>query len=35
MALKILSDAPKWNPGKQNGKAVKQKIVLPISFQLI
>ena len=35
IALKILSDAPKWNPGKQNGKTVKQKIVLPISFRLI
>lgn len=34
IALKIVSEAPNWNPGKQNGKTVKQKIVLPIAFHL-
>lgn len=33
-AVRVLSSAPVWNPGKQRGKAVKQKIVLPITFKL-
>ncbi len=32
--LRIMSKAPKWNPGKQRGKPVKVKQVLPIEFRL-
>jgi len=28
------SNAPKWNPGKQRGKAVRVKMVLPVAFML-
>ncbi|MDH5365856.1 MAG: TonB family protein [Cyclobacteriaceae bacterium] len=33
-AVRIIKMHPKWRPGKQRGKPVKQKIVLPINFQL-
>ncbi len=33
-AVRVLQSAPPWNPGKQRGKAVKQRMVLPIIFQL-
>ncbi|UZR92843.1 energy transducer TonB [Chondrinema litorale] len=33
-AVRILSLAPKWNPGKQRGRPVKQRIVIPINFKL-
>lgn len=33
-AERVVAMAPKWNPGKQRGKPVRQKIVLPINFQL-
>jgi periplasmic protein TonB len=33
-AERIVRMAPKWNPGKQRGKPVRQKMVLPIIFQL-
>ena len=33
-AARVLSIVPKWKPGKQRGRAVKQRIVLPISFKL-
>jgi periplasmic protein TonB len=33
-AERILQSAPKWKPGKQRGKPVRQKMVLPISFKL-
>jgi len=34
-ALRVLqSSAIVWNPGKQQGKAVKQRMVLPITFKL-
>lgn len=33
-AVRVIKSHPKWSPGKQRGKAVKQKIVLPITFQL-
>lgn len=33
-AVRVIKSHPKWNPGKQRGQAVKQKIVLPITFQL-
>lgn len=33
-AVRVISNSPPWKPGKQRGKAVKQKIVLPITFHL-
>jgi periplasmic protein TonB len=33
-AERILQSAPKWKPGKQRGKPVRQKMVLPIMFKL-
>lgn len=31
VAVKIVNGMPKWNPGKQNGKAVKTKYTVPVS----
>lgn len=33
-AVRVIQNQPKWNPPKQRGKAVRQRIVLPIKFQL-
>ena len=33
-AVRVIKMHPNWKPGKQRGKPVKQKIVLPINFQL-
>jgi TonB family protein len=33
-ALKVVTNSPNWIPAKHNGKIVRQKIVLPISFKL-
>ena len=33
-ALRVISEMPKWKPGKQNGKPVRVKSVLPVSFRL-
>jgi TonB family protein len=33
-AVRTIINGPAWKPGKQRGKTVKQKIVLPITFQL-
>jgi protein TonB len=33
-AVKAIINAGNWYPGEQRGKAVKQKIVLPITFKL-
>jgi periplasmic protein TonB len=33
-AERVLQSAPKWKPGKQRGKPVRQKMVLPIQFKL-
>ena len=33
-AVRVIKSHPKWIPGKQRGKAVKQRITLPIAFQL-
>lgn len=33
-AIRIIQGAPAWTPGKQRGKAVKQRMVLPITFKL-
>jgi protein TonB len=33
-AARVMQGAPPWNPGKQRGKAVKQRYTLPIQFKL-
>ncbi|WP_258097362.1 energy transducer TonB [Marinoscillum pacificum] len=33
-AARVLAEAPKWNPGKQRGRAVKVRMILPINFSL-
>lgn len=33
-ALRVAKLLPSWNPGKQDGKAVRQRFVLPITFKL-
>ena len=33
-AIRVVKLMPKWLPGKQNGKAVRVKYVLPITFRL-
>lgn len=33
-AVRVLGKSPAWKPGKQRGKAVKQRMVIPIVFKL-
>lgn len=33
-AVRVIKNQPNWNPPKQRGKPVRQRIVLPIKFQL-
>ncbi|MCV9388118.1 energy transducer TonB [Reichenbachiella ulvae] len=33
-AVRVLQGAPKWKPGKQRGRAVKVRMILPITFKL-
>lgn len=33
-AIRVISNMPKWKPGMQNGKAVKTRFNLPLSFKL-
>lgn len=33
-AVEVVKSAPKWNPGKQRGRAVRVRMVLPITFRL-
>ena len=33
-AIRAIMTSPKWIPGKQGGKAVKQQFVIPINFKL-
>ena len=33
-AIRVVMSSPKWVPGKQRGKPVKVRMVLPITFQL-
>jgi protein TonB len=33
-AIRVVSNAPAWKPGKQRGKPVRVKMVLPITFKL-
>ena len=34
-AVRVISQAPKWNPGKQRGRAVRVRMVMPIMFKLV
>jgi protein TonB len=34
-AIRVVMAAPGWNPGKQRGKPVNVKMVLPITFKII
>jgi protein TonB len=33
-AMKVVQNSPPWMPGKQRGKPVRQRMVLPITFKL-
>ena len=33
-ALRVINQSPKWEPGKQNGEAVRVKYTLPVLFKL-
>jgi protein TonB len=33
-AIRVVRNSPQWTPGKQRGKPVKQRMVLPITFKL-
>ena len=33
-AVRVLKSSPKWSPGKQRGKSVKVRMILPITFKL-
>jgi periplasmic protein TonB len=33
-ATRVMQNAPSWNPGKQRGKSVKQRCIMPISFKM-
>lgn len=33
-AIRVMKASPKWNPGKQNGVAVRQQYTIPIKFSL-
>ena len=33
-AVRVIQGSPKWKPGKQRGRAVKVRMILPITFKL-
>lgn len=33
-AVRVINKMPKWIPGKQNGKVVRVKYVIPVNFRL-
>lgn len=33
-AIRVVKSMPKWNPAKRNGKAVKTKYTVPVTFRL-
>ena len=33
-ALRVIGNAPDWNPGKQRGRAVKVRVTVPLNFTL-
>ncbi|MGE0772479.1 MAG: energy transducer TonB [Cyclobacteriaceae bacterium] len=34
-AMRVVAMAPRWNPAKQRGKTVRQRMVLPITFKMV
>ncbi|MCG8308650.1 MAG: energy transducer TonB [Cytophagales bacterium] len=34
-AVRVISSAPKWNPGKQRGRAVRVRMIMPIMFKIL
>jgi periplasmic protein TonB len=34
-ALRVISGMPKWKPGKQNGRTVRVRFILPVNFRLM
>ena len=34
-AVRVISKAPKWNPGKQRGREVRVRMVMPIMFRIV
>ena len=34
-AIRVISTAPRWNPGKQRGNPVRVRMILPIMFRLV
>lgn len=34
-AIRVMSLSPKWNPGKEKGQPVRQRMVVPINFQMV
>lgn len=34
-AIKVISEAPNWEPGKQRGRAVRVRMIMPIMFKLM
>ena len=34
-AVRVLQNAPRWHPGKQRGRPVRVKMVLPITFKIM
>jgi TonB family protein len=33
-AVRVVENMPKWKPGKQNGKEVRVKYTIPVTFRL-
>lgn len=33
-AIRVISRMPKWNPGRQNGRAMRVKYFIPVTFRL-
>ncbi len=31
--MEVFKEMPAWNPGKQRGKAVKVKVIVPVRFR--
>jgi protein TonB len=34
LAAKVIQESPAWNPGKQRGNAVRQRMMIQITFKL-
>lgn len=34
-AVRVIREAPKWNPGKQRGRPVRVRMILPVVFKLL